>query len=35
MDLTGPLTFEIGGSDKKPGIQGTGVLKLTTNYSYQ
>jgi hypothetical protein len=35
IDLTGPLTFEIGGTDKKPGIQGTGVLKLTTNYSYK
>lgn len=35
MKLTGPLTFEIGGSDKKPGIQGTGVLELTTNYTYK
>jgi hypothetical protein len=35
MDLTGPLAFEIGGSDKKPGIAGTGVLKLTSNFTYR
>ena len=35
MDLTGPLSFEIGGNDKKPGITGTGVLRLTSNFTYR
>ena len=35
MDLTGPLAFEIGGNDKKPGIAGNGVLKLTSNFTYK
>lgn len=35
MDLTGPLAFEIGGNERKPGITGNGVLKLTSNFSYR
>ena len=35
MDLTGPLAFEIGGNDKKPGITGNGTLRLTSNFSYR